>query len=189
MISLLKSTHPLKIQFALQSLETFPVDVVFFYIPQIVQALRDDSGYVMKYILETARCVLRAAVAFYLSNLRVLLIFRVSQLFSHQILWNMNANMNSEEQLQIVMTSDLIRQPIHLDYLETKIVEIRGAIVNALSGVDKDFYEREFTFFSKITGISGLLKSFIKKSKQEKKVFSSIYRIASLIHFTPSAKD
>jgi phosphatidylinositol 4-kinase len=43
-------------------------------------------------------------------------------------------------------------------------------IVRSLSGSDKEFYEREFTFFEKVTGISGKLKPFIKKSKNEKKV-------------------
>src|SRR5215469_8905692 len=34
---------------------------------------------------------------------------------------------------------------------------------------DKDFYEREFSFFNEVTSISGTLKPYIKKSKPEKK--------------------
>ena len=47
--------------------------------------------------------------------------------------------------------------------------KVISGIVNELSGEAKSFYEREFSFFSKITGISGLLKPYIKKSKAEKK--------------------
>jgi phosphatidylinositol 4-kinase len=43
-------------------------------------------------------------------------------------------------------------------------------IVNGLSGEDRSFYTREFTFFNEVTGISGKLKPFIKSSKEEKKV-------------------
>ncbi len=61
------------LQFAMKSLEYFPVEQVFFYVPQMVQTLRyDKSGYVERFILNTAK---------------------TSQLFAHQIIWNMNANM------------------------------------------------------------------------------------------------
>jgi phosphatidylinositol 4-kinase A len=43
-------------------------------------------------------------------------------------------------------------------------------IVKSLSGSDKQFYEREFAFFNEVTGISGKLKPFVSKSKEEKKV-------------------
>lgn len=42
-------------------------------------------------------------------------------------------------------------------------------VVSALSGQAKEFYDREFTFFSNVTSISGKLKPFIKKTKPEKK--------------------
>ncbi len=46
---------------------------------------------------------------------------------------------------------------------------VTSSIVQSLSGEDKDFYEREFTFFEKVTSISGKLKPYIRRSKQEKK--------------------
>lgn len=77
------------LQYALRVLEHHPVEVTFFYIPQVVQALRTDalgeqnsnlvdvlsdiypSGYAERFIFETSK---------------------ISQLFCHQIIWNMKAN-------------------------------------------------------------------------------------------------
>jgi phosphatidylinositol 4-kinase len=42
-------------------------------------------------------------------------------------------------------------------------------MISEFSGVDKVFYEREFSFFDEVTGISGKLKPFIKRPKPEKK--------------------
>lgn len=44
------------------------------------------------------------------------------------------------------------------------------ALISSFSGKDRDFYEREFTFFNEVTDISGKLRPFIKKSKPEKKL-------------------
>jgi phosphatidylinositol 4-kinase len=42
-------------------------------------------------------------------------------------------------------------------------------MISEFSRVDRDFYEREFTFFDEVTSISGKLKPFIKRPKPEKK--------------------
>lgn len=74
-------SHPLVLQYAMRSLESHPVDVTFFYVPQIVQALRYDSlGYVRRFIIETAK---------------------LSQLFAHQIIWNFDANAFKDENATI----------------------------------------------------------------------------------------
>ncbi|KAJ1829023.1 phosphatidylinositol-4- kinase [Coemansia sp. RSA 2599] len=128
---------PLALQYSMRALESFPVDVTFFYIPQLVQALRHDvSGYVERAILSSAQ---------------------ISQLFAHQIIWNMKANMYKDEDSQV---PDTIK-PV-LDCIVKKILD-------ALSGDDRKYYEKEFGFFNEVTGISGKLKPFIKKSKPEKK--------------------
>lgn len=74
--------HPCTIQYAVRALESHSVDVTFFYVPQIVQALRHDAlGYVELYIIDTAK---------------------FSQLFAHQIIWNIKANSYKDEDSQVV---------------------------------------------------------------------------------------
>jgi len=75
------------------------VELTFFFIPQVVQALRyddlgmlfvvsttsqnlqADEGYVARFIFETAK---------------------ISQLFCHQIIWNMKANCYKDDAAEIV---------------------------------------------------------------------------------------
>jgi phosphatidylinositol 4-kinase len=74
--------HPLIIQYANRALHHHALNVTFFYVPQIVQALRYDVlGYVERYIIEAAK---------------------FSQLFAHQIIWNMKANAYKDEDSTIV---------------------------------------------------------------------------------------
>jgi phosphatidylinositol 4-kinase A len=42
-------------------------------------------------------------------------------------------------------------------------------LVSSFSSEERDFYEKEFYFFNEITAVSGKLRPYIKKSKQEKK--------------------
>ncbi|GAA6057472.1 hypothetical protein JCM3770_000778 [Rhodotorula araucariae] len=128
---------PILLQYALRVLEHHPVSVTFFYVPQVVQALRtDELGYAERFIFETSK---------------------ISQLFCHQIIWNMKANAyrgdNAEE----------------ADPMKPKLDRVVDMIVESLSGDAQDFYNREFTFFDEVTSISGKLKPYIKASKPEKK--------------------
>ncbi|KAL7753195.1 phosphatidylinositol-4- kinase [Sorochytrium milnesiophthora] len=130
-------SHPAVLQYAMRSLFSFDIDNVFFYIPQLVQALRHDPlGYVEEFILRAAK---------------------TSQVFAHQIIWNMNANMYKDE------------DGTDPDTLKPVFDRIIDKVVNSLSGDDQAFYEREFSFFNKVTSISGKLKPYIKRPKPEKK--------------------
>lgn len=129
--------HPFIIQYAMRALESHSVDIAFFYVPQIVQTLRYDAlGYVERYILETAQ---------------------FSQLFAHQIIWNMKANAYTDDDGQV--PSDL----------KPRLDNVMQHMVESFSMPDREFYEREFAFFDEVTGISGKLKPLIKRSKPEKK--------------------
>ncbi|ETW86100.1 hypothetical protein HETIRDRAFT_60199 [Heterobasidion irregulare TC 32-1] len=129
--------EPVILQYAHRVLEQHPVDLTFFFVPQIVQALRyDDLGYVTHFIFETAK---------------------ISQLFCHQIIWNMKANCYKDDAAEVE------------DSMKPILDRMTDQIVSSLSGEARDFYDREFGFFNEVTSISGKLKPYIKKSKPEKK--------------------
>ncbi|KAJ4344399.1 phosphatidylinositol-4- kinase [Didymosphaeria variabile] len=129
--------HPFIIQYAMRALESHSVDVTFFYVSQIVQTLRYDVlGYVERYIVETAK---------------------FSQLFAHQIIWNIKANAYKDEQ-------SLIPDPV-----KPTLDKVMASLESSFSDADRIFYEREFEFFGKVTGISGTLRTILDRPKEEKK--------------------
>ncbi|CAZ86484.1 unnamed protein product [Tuber melanosporum] len=99
------------LQYAMRALESHSIDVTFFYVPQIVQTLRYDTlGYVERFILETAK---------------------FSQLFAHQIIWNMRANAYKDEDSQIP------------DPIKPTLDKVMDHLVGSFSGTDKSFYEQK----------------------------------------------
>ncbi|KAK9458641.1 uncharacterized protein V1516DRAFT_682228 [Lipomyces oligophaga] len=129
--------NTLMMQYAMRSLESHPVEVTFFYVPQIVQMLRHDGhGYIEQYILETAK---------------------LDQLFAHQIIWNMKSNAYKDEESTIP------------DPIKESLDAVMDKMITSFAGQDREFYEREFSFFNEVTSISGKLKPYIKKTKAEKK--------------------
>ncbi|KAK9458076.1 hypothetical protein V1511DRAFT_465025 [Dipodascopsis uninucleata] len=132
------SKNILILQYAMRSLESHNVDVTFFYVPQIVQMLRHDNlRYIERYILETAQ---------------------LSQLFAHQIIWNMKSNAYKDEDSTIP------------DPLKPTLDRVEDSMISMFNDEDKPFYEREFAFFKEVTSISAKLKPYIKKTKAEKKL-------------------
>lgn len=130
-------SDPIILQYAHRVLAQHPVDVTFFYVPQVVQALRSDAyGYVERFIFETAK---------------------ISQLFCHQIIWNMKANCFKDDAAEVP------------DPMKPMLDRMTEMVVASLSGEARDFYDKEFGFFHEVTSISGKLKPFIKKTKPEKK--------------------
>ncbi|TFK30200.1 atypical/PIKK/PI4K protein kinase [Coprinopsis marcescibilis] len=131
------NNDPVLLQYANRVMAQHPVDLTFFFIPQVVQALRhDDLGYVARFIFETAK---------------------ISQLFCHQIIWNMKANCFKDDAAEVE------------DPMKPKLDEMTAMVVDSLSGEARSFYDREFNFFNEVTSISGKLKPYIKKTKPEKK--------------------
>lgn len=69
--------HPFTAQYAVRSLYSYPIEVVMIYIPQLVQAIRNDQLGCTKTYIETAA--------------------KRSQLMMHQLIWNMRTNMFRDE--------------------------------------------------------------------------------------------
>ncbi|KAI5304258.1 phosphatidylinositol-4- kinase [Ascosphaera pollenicola] len=129
--------HPFILQYAMRALDSHAVDVAFFYVPQLVQTLRYDAlGYVERYIFQTAQ---------------------LSQLFAHQVIWNMKANAYKDDDGQVP------------DPMKPVLDKFMESLVTHFSENDRAFYEREFSFFNEVTDISGKLKPYIKRPKPEKK--------------------
>lgn len=100
---------PVLLQYALRVLEHHPVEVTFFYVPQVVQALRSDElGYAERFIFETCATLTETLGL-------PLTIFprssKISQLFCHQIIWNMKANAyrgDDAEEVRVTKTASMV---------------------------------------------------------------------------------
>ncbi|CAG0882290.1 unnamed protein product [Darwinula stevensoni] len=138
--------HPITAQYAVRVLSTYPPSTMMFYIAQLVQALRYDTmGFVAQYLLSAAAS---------------------SQLICHQLIWNMQTNMYSDEE-GTVKDVDLY------DLLNHLIQEI----VDNSSGDARQFYEREFDFFNRITSISGQIKQYPKGPERKKACLEALSKV------------
>ena len=81
----------------------------------------------------------------------------MSGLFAHQIIWNLKANAYKDENSEVP------------DPAKPVFDRVMDSLIESFTPEDKSFYEREFDFFGKVTGISGTLKPLIKRPKPEKK--------------------
>ena len=84
-------------------------------------------------------------------NSTIMHVANVSSLFSHQVIWNCHAN------------------NLDSDPLIDDLKKIEKNVIARMRPIELEYYQREFEFFRRVTGISGLLKPYIKKEKVEKK--------------------
>lgn len=99
----------------------------------------------------------------------------ISQLFCHQIIWNMRANCFKDDAAEIVRPVNVVSEQMFEDQLFQEdpmkpiLDKMTNLVVESLSGEARSFYDREFRFFQEVTSISGKLRPYIKRPKPEKK--------------------
>uniref|UniRef100_A0A5S6Q402 1-phosphatidylinositol 4-kinase n=1 Tax=Trichuris muris TaxID=70415 RepID=A0A5S6Q402_TRIMR len=112
------SEHPVAAQYAVRVLKSYPPSVLLYYIPQIVQAVRYDTlNYMSDFILSMAS---------------------KSQLLAHQLIWNMQTNMYTDE-------DGKHKDPVLFDRLNRLV----SKIVSSLSGEAKRFLRKAVQFFQR----------------------------------------
>jgi phosphatidylinositol 4-kinase len=106
-------------------------------------------------------------------------ISKESNLVAHQLIWNILTNMFTDDE-------GIEKDPVMYD----KLVPLRDAIVDGLSGPARKFYHREFDFFKKITAVSGQIKDY-PKGQQRKNACTKALQEIELQHgcYLPSNPD
>lgn len=100
---------PVYLNYAVRSLESYRPDLLFFYIPQIVQMLRHDSPSLLKGKFNSEdgnNKVGGIGIKGYIKG-TINHIAKVSSLFAHQIIWNLKANTFIDE-LATVVNIDIL---------------------------------------------------------------------------------
>uniref|UniRef100_A0A1I7TW40 1-phosphatidylinositol 4-kinase n=1 Tax=Caenorhabditis tropicalis TaxID=1561998 RepID=A0A1I7TW40_9PELO len=149
-------THPISVQYAVRVLRSYPADALLMYIPQIVQAVRYDTmGYISELMIWLAGH---------------------SQLLAHQLIWNMQTNMYTDEESKV-------KDPTLFDPLN----DIMQKIISQLEGAARRFHEAEFKLFHQLTAISGTIKPFPKGEARKKACLKALADIKiETITYLPS---
>ena len=113
--------HPIVTRYAIRVLRAHPPDVIIFFVPQLVQALRyETNGFLYEYLRRSAR---------------------ISPVIAHQLIWNMRTYSHTDEE----------RPGEYLfPFLGPLVEDLTADIVRDMSDEDTAFYEAEFAFFGQV---------------------------------------
>lgn len=119
---------------------------------------------VLFYIPQLVQAVRHDAMGYVIEFIKK--IAKRSQVVAHQLIWNMYTNLYMDEDKQV-------KDPVLYDILDS----LTKNILNALSGPAKQFYEREFDFFEKITNISGEIRPYPKGPERKAACLEALARV------------
>lgn len=139
-----------------------PHPITAQYAVRVLKSYPPDA--VLFYIPQLVQAVRHDTMGYVIEFIKY--IAKKSQVVGHQLIWNMLTNMYTDEEMQC-------KDPILFDTLEGII----NSIVETLSGPAKQFYEREFDFFSKITDISGQIRPYPKGSERKRACLEALEKI------------
>ncbi|CAD5119038.1 DgyrCDS7687 [Dimorphilus gyrociliatus] len=139
--------HPITVQYATQVLREYSPDILLFYVPQLVQALRYDIE------------------LYYVSELLIWLASH-SQLLAHQLIWNMKTNAYMDE-----------ASLIYDESIGPQLEFVTDEIKKQLSGDAKEFYEREFSFMDDITQVSEKIRPYPKGPLRKAKCLQALKEV------------
>ncbi|XP_012288489.1 phosphatidylinositol 4-kinase alpha [Orussus abietinus] len=119
---------------------------------------------VLYYIPQLVQAVRHDSMGYVIEFIKA--IAKRSQIVAHQLIWNMHTNMFMDEDKQL-------KDPDLYDTLDSLV----RSILSSLSGPAKQFYEREFDFFDKITNISGEIRPYPKGHERRQACLEALRRI------------
>ncbi|GMJ06801.1 hypothetical protein like AT1G49340 [Hibiscus trionum] len=128
--------HPRVMAYVLRVLESYPPERVTFFMPQLVQALRYDSGRLVEGYL------LRAA--------------QRSDIFSHILIWHLQGE-TCEPGKDASGKNSSFQELLPI---------VRQHIIDSFTPKALDVFKREFDFFDKVTSISGVLFPLPKEERR-----------------------
>jgi len=139
----------LVLEYAVQTLRSHPPENVMFYLPQILQCLRNDSEdkIMYKFLLDSSKA---------------------SVLLSHQLLWLAQAELGE-------VKADKAYVPTPFRALVSQLID---DVIQRFDAVERKFYQQEFEFFEQITAISGILKPLPTKAARKAKIKECLLNIS-----------
>eukprot|EP00457_Paulinella_chromatophora_P000082 gb/GEZN01000082.1/.p1 GENE.gb/GEZN01000082.1/~~gb/GEZN01000082.1/.p1 ORF type:complete len:2398 (-),score=369.44 gb/GEZN01000082.1/:201-7394(-) len=127
-------------EYSVHSLRSHSQSEVVFYLPQVVQCLRNDIfGLLAKFLIDASAS---------------------SMLLAHQVIWICQAERGGIDEDQAENN-----RKVDSDFQDT-VLKLNKAIVKNFKPAEKRFYFEEFRFFDDITNISGVLVPVPRKERK-----------------------